>query len=332
LLGPPAGPVLEGLSAAVYGLVLPETRAMVRRLWAEQPHILFEQAYEDSQDATHLAFLRTWRDWVSPVVTGLDGVPHQYVTNGSSEAIRESVWSLAKAGRDTGRPSQMHVFAGEYEGYAAYARAAGVDMVAHDRATWREISFSPNATHRWYVSQPSAIDGNVWPDFADFLREMHNRGIDVAVDLAYVGAVPELRATDLSLPNVQHVFFSLSKVFGVFYHRVGGMLSRSPMLGLEGNKWFKNMFSLYLGTSLMRETPDPRTLPSRYRDAQREACRIVTERHGIPLVPSDIILLASSAPGSYPDAFRRGGRYRWCLTPTMDRLLGAVEKPEVADA
>lgn len=325
ILGPPSRPVLEGLSAAVYGLVLPETRAIVERLWAEQPHVLFEQAYEDSQDATHLAFLRTWREWVSPAVTGLDGFRHQYVTNGSSEAIRESVWSLVKDAHDAVSTPQLHVFTGEYEGYAAYARAAGVEVVAHDRGEWRDIAFDSAKTHRWYVSQPSAIDGNVWPDFAEFLRMLEAHRVDAAVDLAYVGAVPALPALDLSRPNVTHVFFSLSKVFGVFYHRVGGMSSRSPMLGLEGNKWFKNMFSLYLGAALMQETGHPTTLPLRYRPVQAEACRLVADRHGLPLVASDVILLASSPPGPYPDAFRRGARYRYCLTPTMDRLLRAVD-------
>jgi hypothetical protein len=101
------------------------------------------------------------------------------------------------------------------------------------------------------------------------------------------------------------------------------VLSRSPMLGLEGNKWFKNMFSLYLGTSLVRRTPSPTALPTRYRSVQAEACRLLAERHQIPLRPSDVILLASTPPGPYPAAFRRGAGYRWCLTPTMDRLLSA---------
>jgi hypothetical protein len=331
MLGPSSQPVLEGFSAAVYGLVLPETRAMVRRLWAERPEILYESPYEDSQDAAHLAFLDDWRRWVSPVVTGLTELRHQYVTNGSSEAIRETVWSLAKAGQPS-VGAQLHVFAGEYEGYAAYARAAGVTVLTHDRATWRDIAYAPQTIHRWYVSQPSAIDGNVWDHFPQFLRETDERGIEVAVDLAYVGAVADQPVIDLSLPNIPYVFFSLSKVFGVFYHRVGGVLSRAPMLGLEGNKWFKNIFSLYLGTSLIRETPSPTTLPAKYRPVQAEACRLLCERHGIPLSPSDVLLLASSPPGAYPDAFRRGAGYRWCLTPTMDRLLTGGESSEIDDA
>jgi hypothetical protein len=213
------------------------------------------------------------------------------------------------------------VFAGEYEGYAAYARAAGIPIIVHDRDAWADVHYSPNTLHRWYVSQPSAIDGNSWSHCAEFLDATARHGVEVAVDLAYVGATPRLPTIDLSPPNVRYVFFSLSKIFGVFYHRVGGVLSRTPMLGLEGNKWFKNIFSLYLGTSLIRETPSPVALPTRYQPVQAEACRLLCERHGIPLRPSDVILLASTAEGPYPTAFRRGSGYRWCLTPTMDRLL-----------
>jgi histidinol-phosphate/aromatic aminotransferase/cobyric acid decarboxylase-like protein len=217
------------------------------------------------------------------------------------------------------------VFAGEYEGYAAYARAAGIDVIAHDRSAWASVTYSPDAVHRWYVSQPSAIDGNNWSELPQFLQDMERRGIEVAIDLAYVGAAADQPTIDLAPPNVPHVFFSLSKVFGVFYHRIGGMLSRTPMLGLEGNKWFKNVFSLYLGSTLIRDTASPTTLPRKYQRLQAEACRMLCERHGIPLAPSDVILLASSPPGPYPAAFRRGAGFRWCLTPTMDRLLRSTE-------
>src|SRR5688572_17605167 len=109
LLGPKSTPSLDGISAAVYGLVLPETRATVTRLWSEQPHVLFECAYEDTQDTAHVAFLDAWRDWVSPPVTGLTALPHRYVTNGSSEALRESIWTLARLGHGSTRVPQLHV-------------------------------------------------------------------------------------------------------------------------------------------------------------------------------------------------------------------------------
>jgi hypothetical protein len=322
LLGTPATPVLDGFSTAVYGLVLPETRATVARLWTAQPNELYEAPYEDRQDYAHVVFLDAWQAWVGSHVR-LGDLPFRYVTNGSSEAIRESVWNLGHDASDQHRAAAVHVFAGEYEGYAAYARAAGIPVIAHDRDAWADIAYAPNTLHRWYVSQPSAIDGNLWADFPGFLEATTRHGVEVAVDLAYVGATPQLPSMDLSAPNVRYVFFSLSKVFGVFYHRVGGVLSRTPLLGLEGNKWFKNIFSLYLGTTLIRESPSPLALPAKYQRAQAEACRMLRERHEIPLRPSDVILLASTPAGPYPAAFRRGGGYRWCLTPTMDRLLRA---------
>lgn len=295
---------------------------MTRRLWSERPELLYECSYDDVQDAAHGVFLDAWCAWVAPLVGGLEAFSNRYVTNGSSEAIRETVWALAGEGRASSRTPQLHVFAGEYEGYAAYARAAGISVITHDRARWRDdIAFASGAQHCWYLSQPSAIDGNVWPELPAFIDEMKRRGASIAIDLAYVGATPKLPRLDLSSSNIRHVFFSLSKVFGVFYHRVGGVLSRAPLLGLEGNKWFKNVFSLYLGTSLVRETPSPTTLPAKYQRYQTEACSIVRSEHGIPLVASEVILLATSALGDYPRQFRRGNNYRWCLTPTIDRLL-----------
>jgi hypothetical protein len=329
LLGPPAPPVLDGFSSAVYGLVLPETRAMVGRLWAQRPNELYEAPYEDRQDHAHVVFLDAWQSWAGTHVHGLTELPHRYVTNGSSEAIRETVWTLAHEAAARGYAASIHVFAGEYEGYAAYARAAGIPVIAHDRDAWADVQYAQQTLHRWYVSQPSAIDGNAWQDFPAFLQATGRDGVEVAVDLAYVGATPQLPRIDLASPNVNSVFFSLSKIFGVFYHRVGGVLSRSPMLGLEGNKWFKNIFSLYLGTSLIRETAGPTELPARYQPVQAEACRLLSARHDIPLRASDVMLLASTPPGPYPPAFRRGKGYRWCLTPTMDRLLGAAD-PEPA--
>jgi hypothetical protein len=63
-----AAPILDGVTPAVYGLVLPETRTTLNRLWRERPDALFECAYDDRQDAAHIAFLAAWRGWIGPLV------------------------------------------------------------------------------------------------------------------------------------------------------------------------------------------------------------------------------------------------------------------------
>jgi hypothetical protein len=122
---------------------LPETRAIVRRLWDDQPERLYECSYDDVQDAAHGRFLEAWRNWVAPFVLGLKEYSHEYVTNGSSEGIRESVWNLAAVARAANLTPKLHVFAGEYEGYAVYARAAGISVVIHDGRRWEDERHAP---------------------------------------------------------------------------------------------------------------------------------------------------------------------------------------------
>ena len=66
------------------------------------------------------------------------------------------------------------------------------------------------------------------------------------------------------------VIFSLSKPFGVYYHRIGGVLTRAEVPTLRGHLWFKNLFSLHLGERLMA-AHGARELPARYAALQQRA-------------------------------------------------------------
>jgi hypothetical protein len=77
------------------------------------------------------------------------------------------------------------------------------------------------------------------------------RRIHVIVDLTYVGAVADPVDIDLRSPAVEAVVWSLSKPFGVYYHRVGGLVARAEIPTLRGHHWFKNLFSVHLGERLM---------------------------------------------------------------------------------
>ena len=325
-----------GVSKPVFDCRWPETRAIVAEAWAEGEALqrrIYDQPYFGGQDLMQVEFLDAWLRWRAPVVA-LDpsAFPHRYATAGSSEAIRDVVAAYAVNRWTLGRPPVLHVFAGEYEGYAAVAEAYGCRVERHDRTQWQE-SLDPrtgrvDGGHLIILSAPSAIDGNLWADLPAFFDHLERAipTVRVAVDLAYVGAVGREYMLELTSPLIDTVLFSLSKVFGVYYQRIGGVLARQPLPGLAGTKFFKNTLSLEIGMRLLASLP-ARALPQRYAALQSDAVRRVGDLLGTSLQPSDVVLIGSHAwRDDLPDVvapLRRGERVRYCLTPALDRMFAS---------
>jgi histidinol-phosphate/aromatic aminotransferase/cobyric acid decarboxylase-like protein len=326
------------ITKTVYSWYFPETRQVVDTLWRERPHALYEQAYTKRQDGMHGPFLARWREWARAAGVELgDGFVHEYPTAGASEGIQALLARIA-ATPESGTRTRIHVFDGEYEGYQHLAAALSLETVVHVRdPACYETSLASCGKNDWFfVSQPSAIDGSVWSGFEGFVRFVTERtpGLSLAVDLTYVGSVARPFAIDLRSPSVAVVLASLSKPFGVYYHRIGLLLSRFPLASLYGNLWFKNLFSLALGERLLT-AHGPRDLPERYQSLQTRALERARRASLVPpeAAPADVLLLACAR---LPDAsalspelaeFVRAREpsvkvLRFCLTPAMDGLLG----------
>ena len=308
----------------VYGVYYPETRRIVDALWAERPHGWYERNYTGRQDGMHVPFFDRWRDWAHEGGVALgSSFPHAYPTAGANEGIHALLALHAAHG---GR--RIHVFAGEYEGFGHTARALGLEVVTHPRDPEehrRSLLRSAQPGDVFWISQPSAIDGNVWPGFDAFLAWMREcmEGTRVVVDLTYVGAVASEHRIHVDHPSVQALVFSLSKPFGVYYHRIGGLLARAEVPTLQGHLWFKNLFSVHLGERLLRTHP-ARDLPARYAGLQRETLARAVRAGEVPpgTRPSDVVLLAH-APGPAGEfaGYARGDGLRFCLSPGMDGAL-----------
>jgi hypothetical protein len=187
------------------------------------------------------------------------------------------------------------------------------------------------------LSQPSAIDGNVWREANAFLAVLAAASAKprVLLDVTYVGAIAEAPAARIAAdsPAVQDLAFSLSKPFGVYYDRIGGVLCRNAMPSLFGNQWFKNLTSLQLGQALL-DRHDVFDLPRRYKQVQREAAARVGGRLGLTLSPCDVSVLAQAKGEATTDralaAFLRrpagdlNAPLRLCLTPTMAEMIGTA--------
>jgi hypothetical protein len=294
----------------VYSYHFPETAAVVDALWASRPRNWYERAWEHD-DRRDLAMLDRWRSWSG---VPLDGFDHRYVTHGASEAIKDLTVNVPR----------VHVFAGDYEGYAAFAEARDIPIQVHRRDV--TAALAPHGDDDvWWISDPSSIDGDHWPALPQFLDALGRcwPRVRVFVDMIYIGCVRELSPISPSRhPNVAAVVFSLSKPFGVYRHRIGGVYSRQPIRSLEGNRWFNNIFSVELADALMARyavTEIPRryaVIQARIVDALRGAGALPAEA-----VPCNVLLLARSPTGDPAFARVAGEHYRYCLTPELDAAV-----------
>lgn len=332
--------VLENarVSKTVYSYVMPETEQVLDELLdrdREALHALYREAWTQKQDAMHEAFISTWKEWSAPVVKFDDtAFPRAYPTFGASEALREAIYAYGAKARIAGFTPVIHVFDGEYEGFAAYADAAGIAVRSHNRREWRDAIGEVGDTDQFYLSHPSAIDGNVWAEYDAFAQALLAAapGAALMLDLTYVGCVAKPFTVKADYANIETIFFSLSKPMGLYYHRVGGCLSRRAYPGLFGNKWFKNLLSLELGTAMMRRF-GVFDIPRRYvAQAQLPAVETARAELGFDLAPSDVWLLAtagkSGAPGDLERYLLRGStgeeRARVCLTPLIATIIDPV--------
>lgn len=311
---------------------------------------MYRGAWTQKQDGYHQEFFETWKEWVSPIIKAdFDQFPYMYPTAGASEGLRIAIEEYANRARIEGRTPRMHIFEGEYEGFGAYAKSAGIEVVKHDRAHWHDVLDEIEDGEQFFISHPSAIDGNVWDEYDDFASSLAavKPKAELMLDVTYVGCVGKEFEFKADYPNINKIFFSLSKPAGAYYHRIGGCLSREAdnsyltayndfkeseikegYLSLFGNKWFKILAALSLGTEMMKRH-DVYELPRKYREQQLQATETAKQTLGLDLEASDVFLLATAKPSENPSDLesyltRPSGSndvVRVCLTPTMAALI-----------
>ena len=253
----------------------------------------------------------------SKIAPGLQDFGFRYPTPGSSQGIFNELALLRKNGTDA-----IYTLRGEYEGYAEYARTLGISAMEIDASEDDIEDMEPGF---WFISNPSAIDGNIIP--GKFIRSLCDSGHKVALDLAYAGST-QPHEFDLSDENIPVAFLSLSKPYGVFRFRMGFTFSREPIDSLYANKWFKDVPRMLTAAKLVEEIP-PGTLAERYRHVQKQIVGSINEDFGLGMKQSDAILLGHITGGDSQKlgddekdtigCFRRGNGYRFCLTPYYEK-------------
>jgi len=150
-----------------------------------------------------------------------------------------------------------------------------------------------------YISIPSAIDGN--------FKEVPNN-IPVALDLAYVGST-KIQKIDIS-DNVEYVFYSLSKPFGVRNVRTGWLFTRKKdhRLGalIYGAKYY-NYYATQVAEQIIKNF-NIEFVYDTYHNQQKTIC------NELNMIPSDSVWIATSKDAIYKKFRRSDDIARLCLS------------------
>jgi histidinol-phosphate/aromatic aminotransferase/cobyric acid decarboxylase-like protein len=301
--------------STVYSYRHPEIRQVIDGLLrAGFPHDVFLRATQPpgALDAFHDPIIERVLEFYRADVPALAGFPHRYPTSGSEEGIREVMTSLRAEG-----VRSIYVLRGDYEGYRVVAEQRGMETIEVERTA------DPRALPAgiFFLSNPSAIDGNIVPN--ERIVALAEAGHRIFYDLAYLGSTRP-HTFDLSHPSIFAAVVSFSKSYGLFYDRVGFTLARHEVPSLYGNKWFKSIFGLLIADAVVR-TLTRGQLFATYRPVQESIVDEIRAETGLALQPSDAFLLAhlpaaAAAPLTPAQReliarFLRGDGYRFCLTP-----------------
>ncbi len=153
-----------------------------------------------------------------------------------------------------------------------------------------------------YLSCPSSIDGN----YADIPVD-----IPVALDIAHIGSCDSgvrISVTD----NVEKVFFSLSKCFGLRNYRIGYYFSRKPDAQLERlikSAKYYNYHSMAMGEHIIKGV-SVTDVNKELKSIQHELC------DELNMLPSESVWLATTPDSDY-NKFKRGDTNRISLCQLM---------------
>lgn len=314
-----------GMSKTVYSLCYPETESLLKGIW-ESSHILglhnmYDNTWTKKQDEYHHTFANSFKNWSKPnLAVNWSDFPIFYPTNGASEAIREQIAYLKTKG-----DKPIFVFEGEYEGYEAIAYAMQMNVIKINRDRYQNHKKDFEKGGYFFISQPSSIDGSVWTEYDNFMKFMNDYNVDVYIDTVYIGCISKPFLINTNYENIKGLFFSLSKAFGVYYHRIGGVFLKETNPLLFGNMWFKNVFSMYYGERLM-DTSKPDFFAKNYFDKKQQAIKIIENKLNIQVEDADALLIVNiNKTDDYfvKDLIRnpKSDKVRICITPTLEKII-----------
>ena len=238
-------------------------------------------------------FCSRYKDWIlsstSNKIQGLDQFNFVSYSNGTTEAFDKF--------RIRHREKDLRVLKDEYLYHRLYLDA--------DIITDIELLKTGQAL---IISAPYAKTGEIHPLMESILNRCDQLNIPVLIDSAYFGLCSNLEF-NFDHPCIEDVTFSLSKVFGTSYYRIGIRFSKCKNDSMTdfGTSGYVNRLGAVIGNHLFdRFGPDD--LFSSFRETQIQFC------NSLNLVPSNSVIFGIDQKNIYNQNPRPDEKGRFCFS------------------
>lgn len=258
-----------------------------------------------------------------PLFPGLSSFEYKYGTmRGAQEGINEVMSELVA----TGGMTRLGILAHDYFGYTLAASPRGFGEENIDIALSLEEAGDPVEGRIWFISNPSAIDGNWLDDTA--LKLFLEAGHKVVLDAAYSDLTTEANQAgveDELSENIVAVLVSPNKPNGLVHQGYpGGVFSRFRMPTLEIDQFYLPKDRLLKTIELGRRFP-LHWLATQARPTQLEIVNTLNKaiQGEAAVVPSDAVLMAHAKralPPKYEHLRRGAGRYAMRLSQVFESM------------
>tara|TARA_R110000868_G_scaffold1415_5_gene11085 strand:+ start:3020 stop:3877 length:858 start_codon:yes stop_codon:yes gene_type:complete len=242
----------------------------------------FMLAYDNKSYNKFKQEFDTWIHSSSHPVRGLPGPG--YITNGITEALDQTYALYRKIG----------IFKGEY-GYH--------DLIL-DKT--RRLTTSLRSADCIIVSHPFAADGMSAHEklaYADTFNK------PIFVDCAFFGVCSNIDFDFTPYKNIHSVAFSLSKVLGTGWHRVGMLYTKDRYPVTITDNWNYQVISSVENHVNVLSKISPDDIPNYYKSSQLDICK----RNG--LTPSDTVIFGLEPSNKY----RNGTKInRICISKILE--------------
>jgi hypothetical protein len=315
--------ISKDITRTIYSIAWPETHKIFSNLNTKDIQEQFTQTWTKKQDELHKPYLDLWVKAHAKNLNIEGMFNFSYPTNGSSESIFQQLSHLHSQGK------RLVVFYEEYEGYIMFANNIHMPVHFISRNNPDFSSLNKN-TDVFFLSQPSSIDGNMWDGFHGFMKQLDKLGISAYIDLAYLGVFPHETIDLTPYKNIDGVFFSLSKIFGVYYHRIGGCFLKNENPLLWPMLWFKNLNSIHYGTLMLEQYIEGKYTQQILdnKKYQADICMELSALLQCNVKPSDVPMIAQVEydNNKYPwmSFYKRNdnpSHIRICISPLLEKKI-----------